>query len=534
MIRFLFALLVITLLSCKEHEAITPKPIDTPVTPSVSNRDLIETVQKATFQYFWDYAHPISGMARERTSNPDTVTSGGTGFGIASIVVATERGWITRSQAAERLIKIASFLENADRFHGAWSHWLNGKTGKVIAFSGNDDGGDLVETSFLVNGLLIAREYFNGATADEVKLRALITRLWEGVEWNWYTKGNSGKLFWHWSPSKEWEMNMPISGFNECLITYVLALSSPTHPISAETYQNCWIKLGNYTNARSYLGYNLNVGFPFGGPLFFSHYSFIGLDPRQMGDSYTRYWTHNLTHTLINREYCINNAPKTNQYSGKVWGLTASDNPWGYGAHTPDNDNGTITPTAALSAFPYTPYYSMQVLRNLYENYKYELWGKYGFYDAFNLKANWYSKQYLAIDQGPIVCMIENYRSGLLWNLLMRIPDIKAGLAKAQLDKPNYETGFALAVAERNSSRVDLMVHPDRDVYEVDYFIREAGRVTVDLNDADGKLVTKLLDGASTNVGMHKVSISSATKRGDYEIKMLVNGSSYSLKITLR
>lgn len=534
MIRIVFAISALILLSCKRGDVGAQSSIDPPVVTNESDKELLDKVQKASFLYFWDYAHPVSGMARERTSNPDTVTSGGTGFGIAAIVVATERGWITRSQAVERMNRIASFLEKADRFHGAWSHWLNGRTGKVVPFSSNDDGGDLVETSFLINGLLIAREYFNGTSADEATLRATITRLWESVEWSWYTRGSNEKLFWHWSPTKEWVMNMPITGFNECLITYVLALSSPTYPITAETYQNGWIRMGNYSNAKNYLGYNLKIGFPYGGPLFFSHYSFIGLDPRKLGDSYTNYWTHNLTHTLINREYCVGAAPSINQYSSKVWGLTASDNPWGYSAHAPDNDNGTITPTAALSAFPYTPYYSMEVLRNLYESYRFQLWGKYGFYDSFNLKAGWFSKQYLAIDQGPIVCMIENYRSELLWNLLMKIPNIKSGLAKAQLDRPDYQTGFPLSVLEKNRGRVDLMLHPDRNVYEVDFYIRDNAEVTVELYSTDGKSVAVLVKGSTMEAGMHRASIPSGITKGDYQVRLQLSGETYSLPVTLR
>ena len=349
MLSHLFYLFAITicLASCRSG-ALSPVQADTTevVATPLDSKKLLDKTQRETFLYFWDFAHPVSGLAPERTTTPNVVTSGGSGFGITAIVVAAHRNWIGRDQAVERLLKTVRFLERADRFHGAWSHWLNGETGKAVAFSPNDNGGDLVETSYLINGLLTAKEYFNGSGTQETELQNRIQQLWETVEWKWYV--HNGELLWHWSPDFEWKMNMPIRGFNECLITYVLAVASPTYGIDPDVYHKTWKNSPNFLNGNTYLSYKLDIGFPYGGPLFFSQYSFLGLDPRQMQDGHTNYWQQNLKHTLINRAYCIQQAPKDHRYSEQNWGLTASDNFNGYSAHAPGNDNSTISPTAAL------------------------------------------------------------------------------------------------------------------------------------------------------------------------------------------
>jgi hypothetical protein len=360
------------------------------------------------------------------------VTSGGSGFGILAVVVAAERGWITRREAVDRMGTIAAFLERADRFHGAWPHWLNGRTGKVIPFSPKDDGADLVETAFLVQGLLTARQYFDQDTDEEATLRRLITELWEGVDWNWFTNGED-VLHWHWSPRYQFEKNHHIRGWNECLITHVLASSSPAHPISPKVYHEGWARGGKMVNTEPYLGVRLPLGSPTGGPLFFSHYSFLCLDPRNLRDRYANYWEQNVGHTLVNYEYCVREAKAEYGYSRRCWGLTASDDPWGYLAHAPGKrDNGTIAPTAAISSMPYTPEKSLRAARYFHDELGRKLWGPYGFYDAFNLREDWFADQHLAIDQGPIVVMIENYRSGLVWDTFMQCKEIQRGLEKLE------------------------------------------------------------------------------------------------------
>ena len=398
--------------------------------PRISTEELLTKVQQQTFKYFWDYAHPVSGLSRERLGSGNTVTTGGSGFGIMTLPVAVERGFVTREAAAERLRKIVTFLSGkADRFHGAYSHWLNGETGKVIPFSAKDNGGDLVETAFLIQGLLTVAQYFDAPS--EADIRSGIDAIWRDVEWDWYTRDGQDALYWHWSPDKDWAMNMTISGWNEGLIVYVLAASSPTHPIAKSVYDKGWARSGGFRNGRKFYDITLPLGSDYGGPLFFTHYSFLGLDPRGLKDAWcASYWDQNVAHARINHAYCVANPGKHAGYSDACWGLTASDIPNGYTASSPTNDRGVIAPTAALASFPYVPEESLKALEHFYYVLGDKLWGEYGFYDAFCLDKGWFASSYIAIDQGPIVVMIENYRTGLLWDLFMKDTDVSGGLAK--------------------------------------------------------------------------------------------------------
>ena len=408
--------------------------------PRISDAALLDLVQKQTFKYFWDFGHPVSGMARERNSSGDVVTSGGTGFGVMAIVAAVNRNFISRQDGLARLTKLTNFLtNNAKRYHGAFPHWLNGATGATVPFSAKDDGADLVETSYLMQGLLTARQYFNSPTnADEIALRKTINALWDGVEWNWFTKnGAETNLYWHWSPNFNWDINLPIRGWNEALITYVLAASSNTTPIAKTVYDNGWAQNGKMANGNAYYGIKLPLGPAYGGPLFFSQYSFLGINPHDLKDAYADYWQQNTAHTLINYTYCKTNPKQFVGYGSDCWGLTASDQQNGYAARSPTNDNGTIAPTAALAAMPFAPTESMQALRFFYYKLGNKIWKDQGFVDAFNLTDIWFADSYLAIDQGPIIVMIENGRSGLLWNLFMSCPEVKTGMKKLGFQSPN-------------------------------------------------------------------------------------------------
>lgn len=414
---------------------------NTPSASSMTDSMLLDLVQKQTFRYFWDFAHPVSGLSRERSNatfgyGDEVVTIGGTGFGVMSVIVATERKWISRDTAARFLLRLVSFLNKAESFHGAFPHWMNGATGKTIPFSRKDDGADLVETSYLMQGLLCVRQYFNGTNETERELRSRIGWLWNDVEWNWFTREGQEVLYWHWSPNNGWAMNFAVRGFNECLIMYVLAASGEQYPVSTAVYHRGWAQSNFFKNGHSYYDIPLQLGFPYGGPLFFSHYSFLGLDPRGLKDEYADYWLQNRNHTLINREHCIRNPNKYKGYGANCWGLTASDTYNGYAAHSPTEDLGTISPTAALSAFPYTPEYSMQALKHFYFDLGSKIWSPYGFVDAFNESKNWVASSHLAIDQGPIIVMIENYRSGLLWRLFMSCPEIQTGLKRLGFSSP--------------------------------------------------------------------------------------------------
>jgi len=403
---------------------------------SLSDDALLDRVQRQTLRYFWDFGHPASGMARER-SNPvpgydfrDTVTTGGSGFGIMAMIAGAARGFLPRDEVRKRVARMVDFLARAKRHHGVLPHFLHGASGTTIPFSPQDDGGDLVETAFLIAGLLCARQYFS----DDARLGADIDRLWHAVEWDWHTRGDS-VLYWHWSPRHDWAMNHAIRGWNECLIAYVLAAASPTHPIAPEVYHRGWTDSPTFRNGKTYDGITLPLGPPQGGPLFFAHYSFLGLDPRGLSDRYADYWAQNRAHALINRAHCIANPHKFAGYGANCWGLTACDGDRGYNAFAPDNDHGVIAPTAALASMPYTPVESMAALRHFYEDMGERLWRDRGFADAFNDSAGWVADSHLAIDQGPIVVMIENHRSSLLWQLFMSCPEIGAGLRRLGFER---------------------------------------------------------------------------------------------------
>ncbi|MGH6943182.1 MAG: glucoamylase family protein [Geminicoccaceae bacterium] len=419
------------------------RPSAIPSRPADLDDDaLLDLVQRQTFHYFWDFAHPVSGLARERSNlrpdyGPETVTTGGSGFGVMAILVAAERGWIGRRDALDHVLRMVRFLLEADSYHGILPHFLNGATGRTIPFTRKDDGGDVVETSFLLAGLLCVRQYFDRDHSEERELRARINRLWEEAEWNWHTRGGANVLYWHWSPNNGWSMNLEIRGWNECLIAYVLAASSPRYPIDAEVYHRGWATGRNFRSGREFYGIRLSLGPDYGGPLFLAHFSFLGLDPRGLKDRYADYWEQNVSHTLINYEHCLRNPGGFKGYGTDCWGLTASDDHRGYAAHAPDNDLGVISPTAALSSFPYTPEHSMRALRHFYRDLGERIWSEYGFVDAFNETLDWYARSHLAIDQGPIVAMIENYRTGLLWRLFMSCPEIRQGLSSLGFESPH-------------------------------------------------------------------------------------------------
>ncbi|MCT1531412.1 Ig-like domain-containing protein [Sphingobacterium daejeonense] len=397
----------------------------------ISEDELLTLVQKQTFAYFWDFAHPTSGMIRERSTSNETVTIGGTGFGIMAIIVGANRNFISKNEGLERTKKIVAFLKSADKYHGAFSHWYNGGTGKTQPFSEKDNGADLVETSLLFQGLIAAREYY-----QDPNLSTDINNLFNAVEWSFFQNGQKA-LYWHWSPSHAWDMNLKIQGWNESLITYVLAAGATNHAIEKSVYDEGWAKNGSIKNGKSFFNYVLPLGPDNGGPLFTAQYSFLGINPTGLKDAYADYELQVKNQTLINRAYCISNPKGYYGYGNNNWGLTAGDIPNGYGAQSPNNDIGVIAPTAALSSMAFTPKESKEALEFFYYKLGDKLWGKYGFKDGFSLHEPWFAESYIAIDQGPIIIAIENHRSQLIWNLLMKSPEIKNGLKKLGFTSPH-------------------------------------------------------------------------------------------------
>jgi len=450
-ISFVLSLVFLCLFSCKKQQLQEQKTEDY---SALEENQLLDLVQKQTFKYFWEYAEPHSKMARERfhpdgvypQNDSNIVTTGGSGFGLMAIIVAIDRGFVNKDKGIERLFAIANFLEKADRFHGAWSHWINGETGKAKPFSKKDDGGDLVETAFLAQAFIVIREYFKNGNEAEKALAEKYDNLWKEIDWKWYTKGEENALYWHWSPNYGWDMNFKLEGYNETLITYVLAASSPSHSVGKKAYDEAWARKGNIVSNQKTFGYPLilkhNGAEKYGGPLFWAHYSFLGLNPQGLKDKYTDFWKLNYNQTMINYKYAVSNPHHFKGYGKNFWGLSASysrneDGSIGYRAHHPNEDVGVISPTAAISSIVYTPEHSMDFMRNLFKNYP-ESWGGAGFYDALSPQYDWMAKWYLAIDQGPQIVMIENYRSGLIWDLFMNAPDIKKGLKTLGFTSSKY------------------------------------------------------------------------------------------------
>lgn len=444
---------VITLALDRESE-----PVEiTSETREFSDEELKDMVQRYSFRYFWQGAHQASGMAMERSNgNGITVASGASGMGLMAMIVAYDREYEPREEIKDRILKILYFLKTCERHHGAWSHWYNGDTYQTQPFTPDDDGGDIVETSYVAQGLLALRNYFSETDEKSVLIQENATQLWESIDWEWYRNYNQNVLFWHWSPSINFGKNMTVTGWSEALSAYIMAASSPTHSIPKEVYEQGWARNGDMVNNRTFYNNTINLSPDWGGPLFWLHYSHLGINPRGLSDQYGYYWTEHINTVRIHHTYAIDNPLNHKNYSDYCWGLSASDDPYDYTAHQPwSNDNGTISPTAALASMPYAPIDAMKALKYFYHNRGSELFGIYGPYDAFNDNHNWVQEAYIGIDQGPIVIMIENQRTGLLWNYVMKDLDLQTGLKKLGF---TYQTSN---IPNQQSSAGDIKIYPN-------------------------------------------------------------------------
>ncbi len=516
---------VVTVLQGKES---APAQTETSIR-DFSDDELMDMVQRYAFNYFWDGAHQATGMILERSNGSGaTAASGATGMGLMAMIVAHEREYRPREVVKDRLLKILAFLENCERHHGAWSHWYNADTYQTQPFSSDDDGGDIVETSFVAQGLIALRNYFNGSDASSVEIRETADRLWKDIDWDWYRNGGQNVLYWHWSPNFDFQKNMKVSGWNEALITYIMAASSPTHGIPKAVYDNGWARNGNMINKRTYYSYEINLSPNWGGPLFWIHYTHLGINPHGLKDQYADYWEENLNTAQIHYAYAMDNPLGYLNYGENCWGLTASDDPYGYTAHKPmDNDNGTISPTAALASMPYTPDASMRALKYFYRERGADIFGKYGPFDAFNDDLDWISGSYLGIDQGPIVVMLENHRTGLLWKNVMKDADVQSGLEELGFQyNPN-------AIFDNLSDAEELIIYPNPASGEVHLSLQGINHyqpMGIKVYSIDGRLllrrsVTKINDSYTLNCsgfspGTYLLEVNNGSHR--YVAKLLI------------
>ncbi len=473
-------------------------------TRDFTDDELLDMVQRYTWRYFWDFAHPTYKLTRERSNddNPNRITSGGTGMGLMAMIIGYERNYAPQSEIKQAILQILNFLDICPVYHGAFSHWYNGATGQTIPFSPKDDGGDIVETSFAAAGLIALKNYFTGNDVESQQIRLLADKIWRKIDWSWYRRDNQNVLYWHWSPNYGWDMNFAIGGFNETLVTYIMAASSPTYGVPAEVYHQGFARSGAIKNPRQFYGYNLNIAPDYGGPMFWMHYAHLGLDPHRMKDQYADYWTECVNVAKIQHSYSVQNPLSHTNYSDKCWGITASDQADGYSERRPmDNDNGTIAPTAALGSFPYTPVESMKALKYFYRERGAELFGPMGFYDAFNDELNWVAGSYLAIDQGPILIMLENYRTGLIWNAVMQDADVKNGLTKLGFE----DSGTSIGDGTIESTDVKIIQNEQSGniTFRLPDKLKEPA--TVSIYNMDGKQVLQV---QVTSVDKSSVSIS--------------------------
>ncbi len=497
-------------------------------------RNIMDEHEQKVIKYFTTGANSSTGMAYNSSTDKTTLTVGASGMGVMNIIIGVERGWVSRDAAISQVLKIVRFLDRANRINGAWAHWYNPQ-GDILAFGEQTDASEVVETAFMMGGLLTAYEYFTGDTAEEQEIRSTIDRFWQEIDWSSFI--DNGTMYWVWHRDRD-EYELPLIGWNETLLVYILGMAAPQgHNIPVDVYKNCWQGYNFCYPSRETYGYKLPLGSTYGGALFLSQYSFLGLDPAKMQDSYCYYWQQNQSHTMINRHYCVYEAPTAYAYSVNDWGLTAcagcGDNP-DYLSRDPESDDGVIAPTAAISAFPYTPFYSAQVLLNLESNYP-KLNGTYGFGTSYCPADHSVGSDYLGMEHAPMAIMMENYRSGLIWNLLMRNQHVQEGLAKAGISEPTGMTGFYKAVVNTKTNVYDMMRHPDHECYEIDYWATTGGNATLTLANSNGEVAYTTQVSLSAGANVVQFFDSDIIRSKKYTLTISeANGSSNSISVSLR
>ncbi len=492
---------------------------------------LVDTVQHTGVMYFWEQANPANGLVKDRSTAGSPASIAATGFGLSALCVGVDHGWLTREQVKGRVLTTlntfwtgpqSSAASGTIGYKGLYYHFLDMNT----ATRTWDSELSTIDTALLFAGILDTKMYFTGADSQEVLIRQLADSIYYRADWNFARNFNQG-ILQGWKPGTGFGGFGQWVGYNEAMILYILALGSPTHPVPTTAWSK-WTS--NYLWQTLY-----GQSFLICPPLFTHQYSHCWIDFSGMQDNYMRAQSSNYAEnsrraTLAQHSYCIANPGAWTGYSDSLWGLTASDDPFGYAAHgapPSQSDNGTITPTAGLSSIVFTPELSVPLLHNLWDNWRATTWGPYGFKDAFNPYYGWVDTDYLGIDQGPIVLMMENYRNGSVWARTYQNLDLRTGLARAGFTGSNtgVEPGALAGV-----SLAGVAPNPLSGTGTVRYRLPQPGHVRLDLYDLRGRHLQSLLD-ADRPAGEQSIALTAGDlAAGVYYVRLTTDQGSASTR----
>jgi len=511
---------------------------------------VLDSLQYTAFRYFWDEANPSNGLIRDRSTSGSPCSIASTGFGLSAICIAADHGWVTRDAARTRVLTTLQTFWNGPQgsatsgvigYKGLYYHFLDMNTALRFMPSTWDPELSTIDTALLFAGMLDAREYFNGVHPNEVLIRALADSIYRRADWDFMRNSTPG-IGMGWKPSTGFQNFGKWTGYNEAMILYVLAIGSPTHPVPGTDW-NVWTS--NY-NWSSPFPLQLPAYATFA-PLFGHQYSHCWIDFRYTQDAYMRgkgstYFQNSRLATLAQIEYArINGLIHSRDESDSLWGFTASDGPvysghFGYDAHGAPNgfDDGTITPTAPISSLPFAADSVWPCIRNLYTNYRVApLWGKYGFTDAFNPVSHpWVDTDWLGIDQGPIVMMIENYRTGAVWPRFMGNADVQRGMLLAGFQ--SFPAGVGEPVVHAGANALfDAQPTPFHGSTTIRFRLAQPGRVRLEVFDLLGRKVATLVDEPRA-AGEHSATLDGTPlAAGIYHVRLDVNGERLMKKAVL-
>ncbi len=461
----------VTAMTTTSQESLPSAPASTMPNPFANDDAFLDYVQQANFDYFWYSANPANGLVPDRSATGSACSIAAVGFGLTAIGIGIDHGWISRDQGVARVLTtLNTFLQGPQGtatsgtigYKGWFYHFLDMNT--ALRASGSELSS--IDTTLLLSGILYAKQYFNGTNTDETSIRTMADQIFNRVDWNWMAQGTDAVSMGWFPPASFISGNWV--GYDEGMILYVLGLGITTNPLPASSW-SYWTS--GYTWA-TYYGESF-VPFP---PLFGHEYSHCWIDFRHIADAYmdsqnSTYFENSRRAAIAQRAYCIANPLGQVAYSGNVWGLTACDGPSGYAAHGAPpalNDDGTIAPTAPGGAMAFTPEYSLPTLQYFYSHYRPHIWTAYGFRDAFNIGAQWYDTDELGIDQGPIVIMIENYRTQRPWRLFMQNEEVQRGLQRAGFVSLPFVALTAEAQPDQNTVTISWNASTNT-TYQVEY-----------------------------------------------------------------